>query len=104
MTSGRLAPEKRDKGLDEIMELLPVLSKQIPHIAYLIVGDGKDLPRLEAKAQALGVGDRVVFTGFIPEAEKADHYRLADPFVMPGRGGRVRFLRSPGLRHTCSGQ
>jgi phosphatidylinositol alpha-1,6-mannosyltransferase len=86
MTLGRLATEEQYKGFDEIMELLPVLSKQIPHIAYLIVGDGEDRQRLEAKAQALGVGDRVVFTGFIPEAEKADHYRLAEAFVMPGRG------------------
>lgn len=26
-----------------------------------------------------------VFTGFIAESEKADHYRLADVFVMPSR-------------------
>jgi glycosyltransferase involved in cell wall biosynthesis len=92
MTLGRLAPEEQYKGFDEIMELLPALSKQIPRIAYLIVGDGEDRPRLEAKAQALGVGDRVVFAGFIPEAEKADHYRLADAFVMPGRGEGFGFV------------
>jgi len=92
MTLGRLAPEEQYKGFDEIMELLPVLSRQIPQIAYLIVGDGEDRPRLEAKAQALGVGDRVVFAGFIPEAEKADHYRLADAFVMPGRGEGFGFV------------
>jgi phosphatidyl-myo-inositol dimannoside synthase len=92
MTLGRLAPEEQYKGFDEIMELLPVLSKQIPQIAYLIVGDGEDRPRLEAKAQALGVEDRVVFTGFISEAEKADHYRLADAFVMPGRGEGFGFV------------
>jgi phosphatidylinositol alpha-1,6-mannosyltransferase len=86
MTLGRLAPEEQYKGFDEIMELLPVLAKQIPHIAYLIVGDGADRLRLEAKAKNLGVGEQVVFAGFIPEAEKADHYRLADAFVMPGRG------------------
>jgi phosphatidylinositol alpha-1,6-mannosyltransferase len=86
MTLGRLSPEERYKGFDEIMEVLPLLSKHIHHIAYLIVGDGEDRPRLEAKAQTLGVRDRVVFAGFIPEAEKADHYRLADAFVMPGRG------------------
>ena len=28
----------------------------------------------------------MVFAGFVPEEEKADHYRLADAFVMPGRG------------------
>jgi len=92
MTLGRLAAEEKYKGFDEIMDLLPALIKQIPQIAYVIVGDGDDRPRLEAKARSLGVGDRVVFTGFIPEAEKADHYRLADAFVMPGRGEGFGFV------------
>jgi len=86
MTLGRLASEEKYKGFDEIIEALPGLLSRIPQIAYLIVGDGDDRPRLEAKAKELGVGEQVVFAGFIPEAEKADHYRLADAFVMPGRG------------------
>jgi phosphatidylinositol alpha-1,6-mannosyltransferase len=86
MTLGRLEPSERYKGFDEIIELLPALARQIPNIAYLIVGEGDDRPRLAAKARAFGVADRVVFTGFIPEPEKADHYRLADTFVMPGQG------------------
>jgi phosphatidylinositol alpha-1,6-mannosyltransferase len=92
MTLGRLAAEEKYKGFDEIMELLPALAQQIPSITYLIVGDGNDRPRLEAKARSLGVEDRVVFAGFIPEAEKADHYRLADVFVMPGRGEGFGFV------------
>jgi glycosyltransferase involved in cell wall biosynthesis len=28
----------------------------------------------------------VIFTGRVPEVEKASHYRLADAFVMPGWG------------------
>jgi len=92
MTLGRLAAEEKYKGFDEIMDLLPALLKDIPNIAYMIVGDGDDRPRLEAKAKSLGVGDRVVFAGFIPEAEKADHYRLADAFVMPGRGEGFGFV------------
>ncbi|MEP7087994.1 MAG: glycosyltransferase, partial [Gemmatimonadota bacterium] len=58
----------------------------IPNISYLVVGDGTDRERLEEKAESLGVSNRVVFAGFIAEEEKADHYRLADAFVMPGRG------------------
>ena len=58
----------------------------MPDIAYLIAGDGDDRARLEQKAADLGVADRVVFAGYVPETEKADHYRLADAFVMPGRG------------------
>lgn len=85
MTLGRLLPD-RPKGIDEVLELLPELCKAVPQIAYLIVGDGPDRRRLTAKAAELGVTDRVVFAGRIPESEKAAHYRLADAFVMPGCG------------------
>jgi len=92
MTLARLSAEEQYKGFDEILELLPALARQIPQVAYLIVGDGDDRPRLAARARSLGVGERVIFTGFIPEAQKADHYRLADVFVMPGRGEGFGFV------------
>jgi phosphatidyl-myo-inositol dimannoside synthase len=85
MTLGRLLPG-RPKGIDEVLELLPELAGDVPLIAYLIVGDGRDRGRLAAKAVQLGLGDRVVFAGQVPESEKAAHYRLADAFVMPGYG------------------
>ena len=44
------------------------------------------------KARVLGIADRVVFAGWIDEREKADHYRLADAFVMPGRGEGFGFV------------
>jgi len=86
MTFGRLCSEERYKGFDEILALLPKLTKEIPDLAYLIVGDGQDRERLKNIAQSLGVGDKVIFAGYIPDSEKADHYRLADVFVMPSRG------------------
>lgn len=86
MTLARLAGAERYKGFDEVMAALPALARSVPDIAYLIVGDGPDRARLERKAAELGVRDRVVFAGYIAEGEKADHYRLADLFVMPGRG------------------
>jgi phosphatidylinositol alpha-1,6-mannosyltransferase len=92
MTLARLAAQEQYKGFDEVMEVLPALSKHVPNVSYLIVGEGDDRPRLAAKARSLGVADRVIFTGFIPEAEKADHYRLADVFVMPGRGEGFGFV------------
>src|SRR5918992_3204381 len=86
MTLGRLSEHEKYKGVDEILELMPALIKEIPNIAYLIVGDGTDRHRLVEEGQALGVHERVVCAGYIPESEKADHYRLADAYVMPGRG------------------
>ena len=86
MTLARLSPAERYKGVDEVMEALPALARDVPDVAYLVCGGGDDRQRLEEKARALGVADRVVFAGYVPEDEKADHYRLADAFVMPGRG------------------
>lgn len=86
MTLGRLASSERYKGFDEVLESLPALIKKIPNVAYLIAGDGQDRQRLEEKAKSLGLDERVVFAGFVLEAEKADHYRLADAYVMPSRG------------------
>ena len=86
MTAGRLdrAEIDRNKGFDEILEVLPELRKRVPNLVYIIMGDGDDQERMAKKAEALGVGDMVAFTGYIRDAEKADHYRLADAFAMPG--------------------
>ncbi|NUJ81650.1 glycosyltransferase family 4 protein [Methylocystis sp. FS] len=85
MTLGRMDPNERAKGFDEIIELLPRLAEREPAIVYLCAGDGGDRMRLEAKAQSLGVADRVVFTGRFSESRKADHFRLSDAYIMPSR-------------------
>jgi phosphatidyl-myo-inositol dimannoside synthase len=86
MTLARLAGYERYKGIDEILEALPALLEQEPNLIYMVLGDGDDQPRLEAKAQTLGIADKVIFAGFISEADKADYLRLADVFALPGRG------------------
>ncbi len=84
MTAGRMDPTEKNKGFDEVIETLPSLLEDVPDAAYLIMGDGDDKARLMAKARTLGVADRVAFTGYVEEAVKADHYRLADVVAMPG--------------------
>ncbi|MFN3597694.1 MAG: glycosyltransferase [Rubricoccaceae bacterium] len=86
LTLARLSAAEQYKGIDEILEALPALTQHVPNVTYLVCGDGNDRPRLEAKARSLGLAGRVVFTGYVPEDEKADYYRLADAFAMPGRG------------------
>jgi glycosyltransferase involved in cell wall biosynthesis len=85
MTLARLDARERCKGIDETLVALPRLLRDHPAITYLVCGDGTDRARLEAKARSLGLGaDRVVFAGYVPESEKADHYRLADCFLLTG--------------------
>ena len=85
LTLARLVGPERRKGVDEVLDCLPALLRRRPDLVYLVAGDGSDRPRLEAKARRLGIATHVVFCGRVAEAEKADHYRLADAFVMPGR-------------------
>lgn len=92
LTLGRLSSSERYKGIDEVLEAMPTLLALEPELVYLIAGDGDDRARLELKARSLGLVDRVVFTGFVQETEKADIYRLADVFVMPGRGEGFGFV------------
>lgn len=92
MTLARLPSMERYKGVDEVLEVMPMLLAAEPKLKYLVVGDGNDRSRLEAKAKTMGLAEHVVFTGLIDEAEKADYFRLADAFVMPGRGEGFGFV------------
>ncbi len=97
LTLARLCAEERYKGIDEVLALMPALTTELPDLCYVVAGEGNDRLRLMAKARSLGLSvfdvssgaafpAQVVFTGHILEREKADLYRLADAFVMPGRG------------------
>ena len=87
MTVARLWRGDIYKGVDVTIRALPKIVQQFPEVKYLVIGRGDDRPRLEKLTQELGVGDRVVFAGFVPTDALVDHYRLADVYVMPSREG-----------------
>lgn len=92
MTLGRLSADERYKGVDEVLEAMPEMLRRRSDLAYLVVGSGSDLPRLQCKARDLGVDRDVVFAGSVLESEKVDHYRLADVYVMPSSGEGFGFV------------
>lgn len=83
MLLGRMDTLERLKGFDELLEAFVDIRAARPSAKLLLAGDGTDRVRLEAKAASLQLGEDVVFTGFVPESEKADYYRLGDAYVMP---------------------
>ncbi|MDJ0706579.1 MAG: glycosyltransferase family 4 protein [Leptolyngbyaceae cyanobacterium MO_188.B28] len=87
MTVARLWSGDIYKGVDVTIRALPEIAQIFPNIKYLVIGRGDDQPRLAQMAKDLGVADRVVFAGFVPTASLADHYRLADAYVMPSQEG-----------------
>jgi glycosyltransferase involved in cell wall biosynthesis len=64
---GRLVPHKR---VDLVLRVLHALRDERPGLRLDVCGQGPDRPRLEALSQSLGLTDRVVFHGYLPEADK----------------------------------
>jgi glycosyltransferase involved in cell wall biosynthesis len=52
------------KGNSYLVDAAAVVLKERPAARFFIVGEGPLLPDLQAQAQALGLGDRLVFHGF----------------------------------------
>lgn len=102
-TVARLSASERYKGQDQILLSLPLLIREFPNISYLIGGRGDDELRLRQLASDLRVEKQVIFAGYIPETELADHYRLADLYVMPstGEGFGIVFLESLACGRAC---
>lgn len=92
LTLCRLSSSERYKGVDELIETLPQLVAEIPEIRYVVAGAGDDLPRLQEKVVALNLQSHVIFAGFVSEDRKADYFRLADVFAMPGNGEGFGFV------------
>ncbi|HEX2250267.1 MAG TPA: glycosyltransferase family 4 protein [Gemmatimonadales bacterium] len=82
LTVTRLYPYK---GVDRMLESLPAISRCVPGVQYLIVGEGPDLPRLQELATRLGVEGRVRFLGRMAFSEIVELYNLADLFVLLSR-------------------
>lgn len=96
LTVARLASGERYKGIDEVIGVLSSILAQDKSLVYLVVGKGDDKERLEAKAESLGLDNRVIFTGYVSEQDKPAYYNLADAFVMPssGEGFGIVFLEA----------
>jgi glycosyltransferase involved in cell wall biosynthesis len=92
---------KTRKNLDVLLDVWRAVVGAVPGARLLVAGDGPLRPALRARAEALGVGPSVVFTGYVAEAEKPDHFNLADVFVFPsameGFGLTVAEAMSSGL-------
>ncbi|MDJ0555588.1 MAG: glycosyltransferase family 4 protein [Microcoleaceae cyanobacterium MO_207.B10] len=87
MTVARLWSGDPYKGVDVTIRALPKILQFFPEVKYLVIGRGDDQPRLAKLAQDLGVGEKVVFAGFVPTEDLVKHYQVADAYVMPSQEG-----------------
>ena len=71
----------REKGADVLVRAIASLGE--PTLTAALVGDGPELERVRAAAAELGVADRVLWTGVIPDAGR--FMRAFDVFVLSSR-------------------
>ena len=83
------------EGLDLLLQALPELLRRRPELRVLLVGGGPQDAALKAQAQALGVADKVVFTGRVPHAEVQRYYDLIDVLAYPRHSMRLTELVTP---------
>ncbi|MDX1691960.1 MAG: glycosyltransferase family 4 protein [Acidimicrobiia bacterium] len=76
-----VAVHREPKGIQFMLDALPVLLARRPDTVYLLVGDGPHRRALEERANALGVADAVRFAG--ARRDVPDHLAAADAFVLP---------------------
>jgi len=86
LTVARLDSSEQYKGYDHILQALPEIRRQVPHVHYILVGKGSDRAHIEQLITNLNLQDCVTLTGFVPDKELCDHYHLCDVFAMPSKG------------------
>lgn len=81
----RLATTDTYKGVDTLIEALPLVRRQLPLAHLRIVGGGDDLARLRDLARRLGVETSCTFTGIIDDDALRNEYATCDIFALPSR-------------------
>jgi len=74
-----------DKRLLFWLDVAACLTKDLPSIRFVLVGDGPQRKELEARAETLGIEDRVVFTGLLPNEELPTAFAAADVYMHTSR-------------------
>ena len=77
--------EEPRKGLQILLDALPIIARFIPDVRLLIAGPG-DGDELIRKLD-IGLRNRIVFLGFLTEQEKASFLKSISVYVAPNTGG-----------------
>jgi glycosyltransferase involved in cell wall biosynthesis len=92
---------KPRKNLETMLDVWTAVAPSHPDARLLVAGGGVLRDDLRRRADRLGISSSVVFTGYVPEADKADYFNLAEVFFFPsameGFGLAVGEAMSSGL-------
>lgn len=84
-----------DRGLRFVLDALPAILKEVPSAMLVVVGDGRELPRLKEQAAAMQLGDAVRFLGW-------RHHDTHAAFLRHAHVGLLPFLDTEHIRITLA--
>jgi glycosyltransferase involved in cell wall biosynthesis len=72
-----------EKGLHVLVHALPLILQQHPSTKIVVAGKGPELESLRSLAWSVGVGEKILFTGFISDEDRDRLFKVADCAVFP---------------------
>lgn len=73
----------RDKGVDQILEIIKHLETKAIDFRLTLVGDGPDRAAYEKTIKTLGLESKVIFTSWLPPTKVHEHYHRAHLIIFP---------------------
>ncbi len=83
------------EGLDLLLDAFNRLLPARPELRLLLLGGGPQEDALRRQAAALGIEDRVIFRGRVPQEQVPSFYGVIDILVYPRRSMRLTELVTP---------
>ena len=88
LTLGRISRDAAYKGYERLLDAFHGVAQQESNLRLIYAGRGDMVEELRRKANELGLGERVFFTGSIHEKDLPDVYRSAHMFSLVSDSGR----------------
>lgn len=87
LTLTRLSYRDWYKGYDDVLMAVKALKKTHPGLRYMLIGtcEGPEKRRLDRLIRQQGLEESVIFTGYVPDEALAEHFSVADIYIMPSR-------------------
>lgn len=72
-----------EKGVHLLVEAMPQILAAFPLAKLVVAGTGDYLPVVRRRAEELGLGPKVYFTGFVPDEDRDRLFKVADVAAFP---------------------
>jgi glycosyltransferase involved in cell wall biosynthesis len=76
-------PVRKEKGIDEFIESIPIIINQYPFCEFIVLGGGENLEKYSKKAHTLDLKNCIDFTGFVSKSEKFRIFKKCHILVFP---------------------